>query len=228
MIAQQPGGPNAAAQKYDLLTMLGVVGLGNSAIQERSMLRLITLVTARYNWRSAEITVGRREIARLWGVDERTVKREMARLRGLGFVKLLRPGVRGRVATYGVDFEAIAAVCDCTRIGPDFVARIAANRAGGAAARVTSAEVIPFPHVDDHGASAWTRARAALRDIGEAAHQRWIAPLVPAALEADRLVLRAPSAYHASYVERTYGDAIRRAVLGIDGDLRLVRIVAAP
>ena len=31
-----------------------------------------------------------------------------------------------------------------------------------------------------------------------------------------RLTLTAPSGYHASYVERTYGDAIRRAVLAAD------------
>ncbi len=53
MIARRPASYGAAALKYDLLTMMGV--------------------TARYNWRNGEMTVGRREIARLWGVDERTV-----------------------------------------------------------------------------------------------------------------------------------------------------------
>ena len=228
MILRQPRGRDAAAQKYDLLTMLGVIGLSNGGRHERSMLRLITLVTARYNWRTGEITVGRREIARLWGVDERTVKREMARLRSLGFVRLLRSGVRGRVAAYGIDFDLIAAACDGTRVGPDFVGRITGSGGGDPASSVPTADVIPFPQPADDGASAWTRARATLRDIGEAAYLRWIMPLQTAALEEDRLLLVAPSAYHASYVERTYGDAIRRAVLAMDGDVRLVRITAAP
>jgi hypothetical protein len=228
MIARHTGGPNAAAQKYDLLTMLGVIGLGSSGGLERSMLRLITLVTARYNWRSGEITVGRREIARLWGVDERTVKREMARLRGLGFVTLLRPGVRARVAAYGVDFDAIAAACDGARVGPDFAARIAAGRAGdGPPAR--TADVIPFPQPEEASAAEpWPRACAALRTLGEAAHARWIAPLCRAEETEGRLLLRAPSAYHAAYVDRTYGDAIRRAVLAAEPSIQTVRIVAGP
>jgi hypothetical protein len=229
MIARHTGGPNAAVQKYDLLTMLGVIGLGAGGSLERSMLRLITLVTARYNWRSGEITVGRREIARLWGVDERTVKREMARLRGLGFVTLVRPGVRGRVAAYGVDFDAIAAACDGARVGPDFAARIGAGRAGEGTGVARSADVIPFPQPEDTAAGGpWPRACAALRGLGEAAHARWIAPLCRAEEGEGRLLLRAPSAYHAAYVDRTYGDAIRRAVIAAEPSIQTVRIVAGP
>jgi len=44
------------------------------------MLRLISVVTARYNWRNDELSIGQRDMARLWAVNERTVKREMKRL----------------------------------------------------------------------------------------------------------------------------------------------------
>jgi hypothetical protein len=229
MIARHPGGPNAAAAKYDLLTLLGVVGLASTPVLQRSMLRLITLVTARYNWRAGEMTVGRREIARLWGVDERTVKREMARLKALGFVVLKRPGVRGRVAAYAVDFDAALAACDCARVGPDFVARMTGAQDApetGGAGEGASATVIPFPQPDPEPASEWAVAKRALKALGAAAHQRWIAPLTREGRDGARLTLRAPSAYHAAYVERTYGDAIAAAVAAADPALRTVRIVA--
>jgi hypothetical protein len=51
-----------------------------------------------------------------------------------------------------------------------------------------------------------------LRPIGAAAHARWIAPLKRVGLSEGRLILEAPSAYHAAYVERQWGDAIRAAL----------------
>ena len=44
------------------------------------MLRLIALITARYNWQRDELSVGQSEMARIWGVHDRTVKREVRRL----------------------------------------------------------------------------------------------------------------------------------------------------
>jgi hypothetical protein len=76
-------GRNAAAHKYDILTAIGTYALSKGKHEQRLVLRLITLITARYNWGRDELAVGQREIARLWSVDERTVKREMAKLRAL-------------------------------------------------------------------------------------------------------------------------------------------------
>jgi hypothetical protein len=187
------------------------------------MLRLMTLITARYNWRTGELTVGRREIARLWGVDERTVKREMARLRDGGFLILRRPGVRGRVAAYAVDFDAVRAAADPARVGPDFAARLAPVQ--------SAAEVIPFPQTEEadtpETASPWTRARRQLSGIGAAPYQRWIAPLRWAGSQGGRARLEAPSAYHAAFVDRTYGDALLAALqIECDG-ITALRVVAA-
>jgi len=77
-------GPQAGSLKYDLLTALSVVGLHGSPTLQCSMLRLSAMVTARYNWRLDEISIGQAELARIWGVNERTVKREMKRLTGQG------------------------------------------------------------------------------------------------------------------------------------------------
>ena len=90
------------------------------------VLRLITLVTARYNWRQGILHVGQREIARLWSVDERTVKREMAKLRSLGWITVESPARRGRVASYALDLTAIRSATReaWARVGEDFDARM--------------------------------------------------------------------------------------------------------
>ncbi len=79
MLSPKLVGRDAAARKYDIITALGSYALAGSKHDHRIVLRFITLVTARYNWARNELAVGQREIARLWAVDERTVKREMAR-----------------------------------------------------------------------------------------------------------------------------------------------------
>ena len=90
-------GPKAGSLKYDLLTALSVAGLHGSPTEQTSLMRLNALITARYNWRLEEVSVGQVELARLWSINERTVKREMKRLIGMGILSCIRPGVRGRV-----------------------------------------------------------------------------------------------------------------------------------
>jgi hypothetical protein len=62
--------------------------------------------------------------------------------------------------------------------------------------------------------------------VGAAAHARWIAPLERAGLADGRLTLAAPSAFHAVYVERTWGDAIRDAVRAENPAIQRVVIVS--
>jgi len=97
MLSPKPVGRDAAARKYDIITALGAYALAGGKHDHRLVLRFITLVTARYNWARNELAVGQREIAQLWSVDERTVKREMAKLRGCGWLVVKRQGARGRV-----------------------------------------------------------------------------------------------------------------------------------
>ena len=100
-------GPQAGSLKYDLLTALGVAGLHGSPTVQTSLMRLSAMVTARYNWRLDEISIGQAELARLWAVNERTVKREMKRLTQDGWIICLRPGVRGRVGAYRLNYSRI-------------------------------------------------------------------------------------------------------------------------
>jgi hypothetical protein len=119
-------GPQAGARKYDILSALMAFALSQDKIVQRRVMRIMALITARYNWQRDELCVGQREIARMWSVDERTVKREMAVLRGLGWLVQKRKGARGRLSVYGIDLERMM---EDTRpawplIGPDFVERV--------------------------------------------------------------------------------------------------------
>ena len=60
MLAKKTVGRNAAAFKYDLLTVMGAFGLAQEKGRQRLVLRLMTLVTARYNWARDELAVGQR------------------------------------------------------------------------------------------------------------------------------------------------------------------------
>ncbi|MGV3695080.1 MAG: hypothetical protein ACO1OA_11235, partial [Paracoccus marcusii] len=125
MQVMRPVGRQAAARKYDLLSAMMAHALAGDPQRQRLVLRLMALITTRYNWQRDELTMGQREIARLWCVDERTVKRDMARLRGLGWITVKRQGARGRVSVLGLDLDRI--LLDTRpawpNIGPDYVAR---------------------------------------------------------------------------------------------------------
>ena len=142
MVFAKPVGRGASARKYDLLTAMGAYALSQGKGPQRLVLRLITLVTARYNWARDELAVGQREIARLWSCDERTVKREMAKLRAMGWLIVRRQGVRGRVTEYSL---AIDHILEDTRerwdaVGPDFALRMNGEPAS---------DVVPLPHRGD-------------------------------------------------------------------------------
>ncbi|MEJ2031079.1 MAG: hypothetical protein P8X66_14795, partial [Maritimibacter sp.] len=91
-------GPGASAIKYDILTALLVTAAQGSPVEARLALRLSLLITARFNWRQGSFAIGQREIARMWGVTERTAKRELAEMRGRGWITIAVPAARGRVA----------------------------------------------------------------------------------------------------------------------------------
>ena len=80
----RPVGREAASRKYDILSALMAFALAQDKHVQRQVLRIMALITTRYNWQRDELTMGQGEIAKLWSVDERTVKREMAKLRALG------------------------------------------------------------------------------------------------------------------------------------------------
>ena len=231
MLATNPVGRDAQTKKYDILTALGAHACSAEPGLQRLTLRLITLVTARYNWRNDELTVGRRDIARLWAVDERTVKREFARLKDLGWVVVKRAGVRGRVTAYGLDLGAMMRATEgaWAAVGPDFVARMQGLTGAGAAAEPPPAagNVVPFrARTEPEDGSVWGRARAILMAEEPALFPAWIAALRLHHADAEAIELLAPSRFHASYVETHLMGRLWAALVRVDPGLRSLRVTA--
>lgn len=229
MANTRPVGRAAPVRKYDILSALAARALAKGPHDQRLTLRFLLLVTARYNWATDRLNTGQREIAQMWSVDERTVKREMARLREMGWLRLLRQGARGRVSEYGIDFDTILAETEpyWSAIGPDFEARQRPNAAvASVPAGAGQGAVIPFPAAATPPAPrrrpshpAWERTLAALRRDDSALCAAWLDPLCAA--EADgTLRLTAPSRFHATYVRTHLADRIAAVLRRIDPTLR--------
>ncbi len=221
----RPVGRGASARKYDILTALGTYALAQGKHDQRRVLRLITLITARYNWTRDLLAVGQREIARLWSVDERTVKREMAVLRAKGWLVVHRQGARGRVTEYGLDIDQLMVdtADHWISVGPDFELRMGQ---GGD----TSADVVPLPvkgHVaspDVSDGTEWSLACALLHAEDPGLFASWIAGLERVERIGGRLVLKAPSRFHGAYVQTHLERRLLSACQEVDNDIVDLRI----
>ncbi|WP_042245786.1 DnaA N-terminal domain-containing protein [Paracoccus sp. PAMC 22219] len=204
MKATRSTGPHASVQKYDLLTAMAIAGLNGKAVFQTSMLRLVALVTARYNWKLDELTVGQRDLARMWSVDERTVKREIKRLLGSEILVQLRPGVRGRVAAYRLNQDEIYRRSEShwEEVGPDFAARMDTNRHDPRAVGPTVVRVDfrPATAPDYQEETAWGRTCSRLSDMDPDLYKSWFSALVFEDFEQGSLRLRAPSSFVAKYI----------------------------
>lgn len=222
----KPVGREAASKKYDLLSAMMAHALAGDKHRQRLVLRLMALVTTRYNWARDELSIGQKEIARLWSVDERTVKREMAKLRGLGWLEQKHAGARGRVATYslGIDRLLLDTRPEWALIGPDFVERLS----GGATPAPSDSTVVPFQRpqpVPPEGL--WGRAQMQLAAEDPPTFGAWFAPLTEIGVVQGRLELLAPTRFHAAYVMTHFGERLRMAARRADPSIRDVHVTAA-
>lgn len=209
-------GRTGGTRKYDLLTILGVHALSQGKTLQRQTLRLICLITARYNWQNDQLSVGQVEMARLWSVDPRTVKREMAAFRERGWLVEKRAAARGRVAVYGL---GIARILDDTRetwerVGPDLVERL--DPAPQPETAMPERKIIPFPQtILPEGEGAWPRIARRLQAEDASIYRAWFAGLEVAELEGE-IRLKAPSSFHAAYL-RTHLMARLEAASAVEG-----------
>lgn len=219
MLRNKPVGRNAAAVKYDVLTALGAYALAGSKHDQRLVLRFITLITARYNWAHNELACGQREIARLWSVDTRTVKREMAKLRALGWLVVARQGARGHVTQYRMDLNA---VLEATRahwpaVGPDFDQRMQGAPEPDRVVPLPARGMVAAPDTSD-GAE-WSLAQALLHREDPAHYGSWFQALERVGRAGGRLTLRAPSRFHSAYVRTHLLTRLLRACQSVDGGI---------
>lgn len=225
MLFTKPVGRGAAARKYDLLTALGAYALARDKHDQRRVLRLMTLITARYNWARDELAVGQREIAQLWSVDERTVKREMALLRAKSWLVVRRQGARGRVTQYGLGIEQILrdTSSQWAAVGSDFELRMGAEE--------ETSSVVPLPvkgqvaPPDISSGTEWALAQALLHAEDSATYATWISTLTRAERAGGRVTLRAPSRFHAAYVQTHLERRVLAALREIDGEVAELRVV---
>ena len=219
----KPVGRQAASKKYDLLSALTAFGLARDRSTQTRVMRLVSLITARYNWQRDELCVGQREIARLWSVDERTVKREMARLRSMGWLVQKSRGARGRISTYGLD---LIQILEDTRpcwplIGEDFVARLGPDGAEPASNVVPLTRgAVPVPTGD----GLWSRAQAILADEQPALFQAWLSRLTEVEARQGRVILCAPSAFHEAYIATHFQQVLVAALRRVDPAIARVEI----
>ncbi len=227
MLSTKPAGRGAAARKYDILTALGAYALARDKHDQRRVLRLMTLMTARYNWARDELAVGQREIAQLWSVDERTVKREMALLRARRWLVVRRQGARGRVTQYSLNIEQILAdtAPQWACVGPDFELRM-----GGADLSPTE-NVVPLnrgvrpPVPDARSGTEWALAQVVLHAEDPGAYGAWLATLERSERAGGRLTLKAPSRFHAAYVQTHLSARLLAALRDVDAEIAEVRIL---
>ncbi len=226
MRAYKPVGRQASVVKYDLLSALGVYALARDKHVQKRVLRFTALLTARYNWQKDELSIGRTEIARLWSVDERTVKRELARFRTMGWLHVKRPAARGRVTVYSIDLDSVLTDTkgDWPRVGPDLVARMEAR-----APEAEADNVVPFQQgsilAPPQGETLWDQVSAELhaRDAGQ--YATWFQRLTESAREGNRVTLLAPSRFVADYVTTHLAAPLLAAYSAIDPTIRDIRIV---
>ena len=222
----RPVGREAAAKKYDILSALMAHALAGDAHRQRLVLRLMALITTRYNWQRNELTVGQREIARLWCVDERTVKRDMARLRALGWITVKRQGARGRVSVLGMDLERL--LLDSRpawpHIGEDYVARMSGH--DPAPVEEGGPNIVPFRRPDPapEGQGVWAVIRDRLQAEDPALYNSWFAGLVETGQGEGILHLTAPSRFHATYVRTHLLGRLQTAARRADASLQAVRV----
>ncbi|MGI9389113.1 MAG: DnaA N-terminal domain-containing protein [Boseongicola sp.] len=216
-------GPGSGVVKYDILTAITIAGLNGSARDQIAMMRLCSLITARYNWRRDELSIGQQEMALLWGVGSRTVKREVKRWLETGILVCTRQGVRGRVAAYCLN---MLRVCEMTEqywslLGQDFVDRMRELKPGGD--RVIRLDAVRATRREEAGTSGWEAVNLNLEHQFPTQHGAWIAPLIASEANGE-LVLEAKSAFAAEYIKTHFGRDIADAVAAEWGAPRRISI----
>lgn len=227
MEPQRLTGPEAGVLKYDILTALSVAGLNGSQTFQTSMMRLIALVTARYNWRNDEFCVGQRDMARMWSVNERTVKREIKRLRDADLIVCKRNGVRGRVGAYGLNYREIAAVTQpCwPLVGPDFDRRM---RDRYYTSEVTVVQMSAYTQNDAsetqrEAPGTWQRVLSELATEHPNLVEAWFSRLEFLEFAQGTLRLKAPSQFFQRYLETHHLTTLLAAVENELGPVDLVQ-----
>ncbi len=225
-------GVEAGSLKYDVLTVMAIAGLHGTSTQQTSMMRLIALVTARYKWRMDELTVGQRDMARMWDVNERTVKREIKRLTEARILICKRLGVRGRVGCYKLNLAELGYISQKSwgAVGPDFDERMTRNLAQQDTKVVkvdfgtkTVARTNEKIEVSETGT--WRAVLQTLKSTDAASYSNWYSRLTLNTNVSGKIELVAPNKFVASYIQTHLHNDLHSALEQEFGVITEVRIV---
>lgn len=217
-------GQGAHVLKYDILSALLVLAAQGDGADARLALRLSLLITARYDWQRDRFNVGLREIARMWGVTERTAKREMAQLRAMGWITVSRAAARGRVTEHRIHMDKVlqATMPYWDQIGPDFVARLS-KTPEPAPSNIVQLHQTAAPPADD---SLWGKVAQRMHGLDPQTYQAWFARLQQAEHSGPELTLVAPSVFIANYIKTHFATYLLSHVVAEDRAVRAVHVVA--
>ncbi|MBM7070406.1 hypothetical protein IU397_22950 [Actibacterium sp. 188UL27-1] len=224
-------GPNAGSLKYDILTAISVTGMNGPPVQQVSMARLGLLITARYNWRREELSVGQRDMARMWNVTERTVKREIKRWTESKLLICKRAGVRGRVGAYRLNLPELFRISGpfWAAVGPDFAERMAGLNPVQEAtvvkvdfSQADAVEDSPIPK------GSWRAVLHRLRQLHPESYANWMASVSFISDDGRHVTLGTQTKFAARYIEthlmaelseaiETELGPFRRVILIVDG-----------
>ncbi len=229
-LANKVTGPGASAIKYDILTALLVTAARGDPVEARLSLRLSLLITSRFNWRRGTFAVGQREMARMWGVTERTAKREMAEMRARRWIAVTVPAARGRVTQYRIELTVVLreTMQHWDAVGPDFAARMAdaPEPDGQMSTNVVPLHGKPEPRLEED-CIGWAAAAARLKAQDPAVYGAWFAPLQLIDLESGVLTLMAPNRFQADYVRTHFHTRILAALVAENRSVREVQIICS-
>ena len=222
-------GPNAKALKYDILTALQVLGAHGSHPEKRLAPRLCFLITARYNWPSRSFSVSIRELARMWNISERSVIRDMVQMRKLGWITVVVPAAKGRVAHHRIDMATVlkASMPFWDAVGPDFSARMSGVSAQAQPEGKGGSNVVPL-RLDDHAlpednGTGWQAAALRLMQQDPNGYRNWFKGLTPIQVDGGVLTLQTRTAYAARFIENHHYTQILAAIVATNSRVRDVR-----
>ncbi|MEM1237410.1 MAG: DnaA N-terminal domain-containing protein [Pseudomonadota bacterium] len=217
-------GPGVASFKYDIITALLVTASSAPGIEGRLAQRLALLITARVNWQTEQFAVGQRELAALWNVTERTVKRELGAMRSLRWISIASPSARGRVARHRVHFDQVlqSTAPHWDAVGPDFAARMSDTPEAETESNVVPLR--PSPPLSGQDEWGWYLAAQTLRELNAPLFEAWFAGLVPVGAEGHTLTLAAPTRFIAEYVDTHYKLHLMRALGASTPEIKAIEI----
>lgn len=225
----------SASLKYDILSALAVAALSQKDRTRIDYFRLIALITSRYDWLRGEVSIGHSQLAELWSIDVRSVKRQVAYYADAGLMRKSRVGVRGRVTVYEIDLLKLIATTRPTlaKIGPDLEERL--DQFYGAAVQPESAQDCAdtktlaeinrdrVSETSSDGALLRTanvlgredaRILSALRcALSPSAFERWFRDVTIRKASSGAIEFLFPTKFTADYVERTFEKQLTAVVI---------------